>query len=1363
VTIAVGLRPACDDEVDPDDYDALGNVGITVPDASGVLIGDTGDEISVTGNTAPVSGGTATVAPGGGFTYTSGAGFGGADDTFTYTVGNGFGDSAACTVEITVGSTIWFIDNEAAGGGNGTLGAPYDSLMAYATPALDDAGDIVFIDEGDTTSVDYDTGITLKNNQLLIGQGVDLATASGLTLPPFSDPLPGAAANPIITNTAGDGITLANANLATGLDVDNATGAAITGTNTAGSTITQVGIDASGGQGLIFTGATGSIDVNGAVVANGTGNGIDISGGSASFDFDAASSVTNPAGTAFRIDGGTASVVFNGSLTQANNAALVSISNHSTGTVTFQTGTLGATNGTGLQFSNADGAAYSFNGTTTLNGGDAGIDILSGSAGTFTFSASTTITNPTGTAFDVFDNTATATYNGGITKSNAGALIAVNTHSGATITFQTGTINATAGTGMSFVQADGTYDFAGTTTLNGGNAGIDILNGSDGTFTFGTGTSVTSPTLAAITIDGTTTAVTAGVTYNGSVTQASNAAAIDVKDHSTGTVTFQTGTIGATNGTGLQFSNADGPGYSFNGAVTLNGGDAGIDILGGSAGTFTFANTTITTPTNGAFNVDGSSAGITFSGGGITQNSAATAYRANGNNGGTQNIAVGITANTSTAAGISLTNNTGASINYTGAIDIDTTTGQGFVATGGGTVTTNAGVTNTVNTTTGRGVNIANTTIGASGVTFASITVGAAPNGIFLNTTGTGDFTVTGTTSATGVAGNAVECLTVGGDVDVGTLAINGTTVTSAQTFTDVDPGAGERFLPDANGDGDGIFLDGVTGSFTAGGGTIQDVGDNAVDIFNSSDVTLSGVTISDGGDGNMFSTTNTAVQATTSSNIDLIDVSISDFGNEVAADTTIRESALAYRDVSGTALIQRTSIDTGTGFIFERNAQLPENLGLELENRNVDLVVTVTGSTFRNIDFEGIQARHLDGDLTLTVDGGTADGANTFEFINGAAINFGQTTADTGVSDGVLYVGDTNLTDVGIGTRVGLLNTADVTLDLVDNVVTRTFSDGFRIRGFGGATSSDLVGRITGNLLDDVGLAISTIPAQNPGAGNGLEMLMESRTNTTVLFDDNIVDDVVDNAGSIGINIANNSLSDMDLVFTNNIVRGVTGDGTSPDPATDLQIITTGSGVGAATTCLALTGNNMTPTSPMSGTGVEFDMAFDIGIDGQGSTLTLEDYATPAADVCSPFGLPPNPEQFVDANNTTDQDCAVIDGFANPTTVDPAPGGANLCTRPPALTALTVLGDDRIATGGTLRLLAERDGVPVAGVPVRFTAEAFGDSSAFFPAGRIAYSDENGIVSLPIESNGRAGSYTIRAEAIPATGAPQSFNVTNH
>jgi len=701
VTIAVGARPACDDEVDPDDYDALGNVGITVPDPSGVLVGDTGDEISVTGNTAPSSGGTATVAPGGGFAYTSGAGFTGGD-TFTYTVGNGFGDSPACTVEVTVANTIWFIDNEAGGGGNGTLAAPYDSLAAYATPALDDAGDIVFIDEGDSTSVDYDTGITLKNNQLLIGQGVDLATASGVTLPPFSDPLPGVASNPILSNSAGDGVTLADANLVTGLDVDNATGAAITGTGTAGSTITQVGIDASGGQGLIFTGATGAIDVNGAVVTNGTSHGIDISGGSASFDFDAGCSVTNPAGAAVRIDGGTSSVVFNGSLSQANNAALVSISNHSTGLVTFQTGALGATNGTGLQFSNANGG-YSFNGATTLNGGDAGIDILGSSSGVFTF-ANTDVTSPSGAAF---------------------------------------TIDGLGGT--STAQVD-----------------FQVLS---------------------------------------SINQASNAAAVFITDHdSVGGPPFVQfiGPVNATNGTGYQFDNADGT-YSFNSASSLNGGDAGVDILNGSAGGFTFANLAISSPTNGAFNVDSSSPLISYTGGSITQSSAATAYRANGNSGGAQNIAVPITANTSTATGISLTANLGATINFTGALDVDTTSGNGFVATGGGTVTTNPGVTNTVNATAGgRGVDISNTTIGAAGVTFRSVTTSGAPNGIRLDTTGTsGGLTITGDgTGAKNGSGGTIASSTGDGisltstrdvsltQLNLGSSADHGIDISSVTNFT---------------------------------------------------------------------------------------------------------------------------------------------------------------------------------------------------------------------------------------------------------------------------------------------------------------------------------------------------------------------------------------------------------------------------------------------------------------------------------------------------------------------------------------------------------------------------------------------------
>jgi len=655
VTIAVGLRPVCDDETDPDDYDALGNVGINVPAASGVLIGDTGDEITVSGNTAPAGPpvGTATVAPDGGFTYTSGPGFSGTD-TFTYTVGNGFGDSAPCTVEVTVANTIWFIDNGAGGSGNGTQTAPFDELSDMVA-AADGSGDIIFLDEGDGFGTDYDDGITLKDSQLFIGQGVDLTTAAGITLPPFSNALPIAAGRPEMTNISGAGIVLANGNLVTGLDVVGAVGTGIAGTNTAVATIDDVGLSNNGSNGATFSNATGTIDIDNLDVSGTSTIGVNISGGSASYDFDSSSSIVSPTGTAFRINGGTASVVYSGSITQANNATTVDIGSHSGGTVTFQTGTITATNGNGLQFSNADGT-YNFNGQVTLSGsGDEGIDILGGSAGTFTF-ANTDITSPSGTA----------------------------------------------------VRIDGS---------------------------------------------------TAGVTFQAasSVTQANNASAVSISGHSTGTVAFDAGSsINASNGNGLQFSNADAS-YNFNGSVTLNGGgDAGIDILAGSAGTFTFANTTITTPTNGAFNIDASSATVNYNAGSIVQNSAATAYRANGNNGGIQNIAVAITANTSTATGISLTSNGGATINLTGALDIDTTTGGGFLATGGGTVANDSTETNTVATTTGSGVNVSDTIIGGGGLTFRSVDVnggGTTNPGIILDDTGTGAFSVTGTGTTDGSGG----------------------------------------------------------------------------------------------------------------------------------------------------------------------------------------------------------------------------------------------------------------------------------------------------------------------------------------------------------------------------------------------------------------------------------------------------------------------------------------------------------------------------------------------------------------------------------------------------------------------------------
>ncbi|MCH7729589.1 MAG: hypothetical protein IH991_24390, partial [Planctomycetes bacterium] len=130
--------------------------------------------------------------------------------------------------------------------------------------------------------------------------------------------------------------------------------------------------------------------------------------------------------------------------------------------------------------------------------------------------------------------------------------------------------------------------------------------------------------------------------------------------------------------------------------------------------------------------------------------------------------------NTNTATGVNLQTNPNGTINFTnGGLDIDTTTGIGFNATSGGTVNV-TGANNTIDTTTGTAVNIANTTIGAGGVTFRSISVNGAINGIVLNTTGgSGGLTVTGTGITAGSGGTIQNTTSDGVNVISAILNLN--------------------------------------------------------------------------------------------------------------------------------------------------------------------------------------------------------------------------------------------------------------------------------------------------------------------------------------------------------------------------------------------------------------------------------------------------------------------------------------------------------------------------------------------------------------------------------------------------------------
>lgn len=390
-------------------------------------------------------------------------------------------------------------------------------------------------------------------------------------------------------------------------------------------------------------------------------------------------------------------------------------------------------------------------------------------------------------AFSVAGGSVLVNYGGNVTQGNSAALLAVTGGHTGTLTFP-GTLSATAGTGLQFNDADGAYNFTGTTTLNGGDAGVDIGNGSAGTFAFGTGTAITSPSGTAFAVNGSSPAVT----YSGSITQANSALLVDVSEQPGGSVTFQTGTLSATNGAGVQLSNADGT-VSFNGTTNLNGGDAAVDVLAGSGGTIGFAATTmINNPTGVGLLVFESEPVLTYAG-----SIAANAGRPVEVNGaspcGTVTVSGSITStgqgilvqdcsagtvsftggtktlNTGANQGVTLANNAGATVSFSGGgLAITTTSATGFGATTGGAVQV-TGANNSISTGTGTGLSLVGVGTGASGVTFRSVSTGAAANGIALSgLTGAG-VTVTGDGSTAGSGGTISG--TTGHGVSLGNLA----------------------------------------------------------------------------------------------------------------------------------------------------------------------------------------------------------------------------------------------------------------------------------------------------------------------------------------------------------------------------------------------------------------------------------------------------------------------------------------------------------------------------------------------------------------------------------------------------------------
>ena len=260
-----------------DNYTCVGNVGLVVNAATGVLTNDISP--TNTAKTATVASGSSTngsysISADGSFSYTPMAGYTGLDN-FTYTVNTG-SVTAIGTVNITVSGMIWFVNASTATSGTGTLASPFKAVSNIAGTA---AGHSIFFYTGT-----YTGAFTALSTQKLIGQGAvtSLATITGLsfTNAPASLPTTGGT-NPTWNNAA---LTLASGNDIEGINFNATTGTAITGASVGALKVRDVAVTNTAGQAVQIT-AGGVLDVQfKSISAAGAAKGISVNSSTGKFE-----------------------------------------------------------------------------------------------------------------------------------------------------------------------------------------------------------------------------------------------------------------------------------------------------------------------------------------------------------------------------------------------------------------------------------------------------------------------------------------------------------------------------------------------------------------------------------------------------------------------------------------------------------------------------------------------------------------------------------------------------------------------------------------------------------------------------------------------------------------------------------------------------------------------------------------------------------------------------------------------------------------------------------------------------------------------------------------------------------------------
>lgn len=227
-------------------------------------------------------------------------------------------------------------------------------------------------------------------------------------------------------------------------------------------------------------------------------------------------------------------------------------------------------------------------------------------------------------------------------------------------------------------------------------------------------------------------------------------------------------------------------------SVTSSSSSTNSIDLDSVAGTLTINGGALSGATNAEFDVNGGNATISYPG--TITNSSGRVVSVTNLTGGTVTFSGGISDTGGSGTGILCDNNdqggTG-TVNFTGGLNLSTGANAAFTATNGGIVNAtqnNTSIVNTLTTSTGTALNVANTTIGGSGLTFRSISVNGATNGILLNTTGSsGGLTVTGSGGTDGSGGTIQNTSGRGASfVSASNISLSSMNFTSAGT-SDLD------------------------------------------------------------------------------------------------------------------------------------------------------------------------------------------------------------------------------------------------------------------------------------------------------------------------------------------------------------------------------------------------------------------------------------------------------------------------------------------------------------------------------------------------------------------------------------------------